>query len=327
MKFLDNVKIYVKAGDGGNGCVGFRREKFVEFGGPDGGNGGNGGNIIVEAVGNLNTLIDYRYQQRFYAQRGENGRGQNCTGSSGEDLVLKVPIGTQIIDSNNDLLIADLIEIGQSCMLAQGGIGGRGNASFKTSTNQAPKRADPGTSGEELWVWFSLKLIADIGLVGLPNAGKSTFLAANTRAKPKIADYPFTTLIPQLGVAHVGGQEFVLADIPGLIEGAHQGVGLGDKFLSHIERCRVLIHLISAENSDPFEQYKTVRNELISYGHELAGKTELLALNKIDILSEAEIKSKTSRLARQTKKPVYPISAVSRRGIDDLLYDALKVIG
>ncbi|MDR1032383.1 MAG: GTPase ObgE, partial [Holosporales bacterium] len=221
MKFLDNVKIHVKAGDGGNGCVGFRREKFIEFGGPDGGNGGNGGNIIVKAVGNLNTLIDYRYQQHFHAQRGENGHGQNCTGPGGEDLVLKVPTGTQIIDCDSDLLIADLVEVGQSCMLAQGGVGGRGNASFKTSTNQAPKRADPGTPGEELWVWFSLKLIADVGLVGLPNAGKSTFLAANTRAKPKIADYPFTTLIPQLGVAYVGKQEFVLADIPGLIEGAH----------------------------------------------------------------------------------------------------------
>ncbi|MDR1475546.1 MAG: GTPase ObgE [Holosporales bacterium] len=321
MKFLDCAKIHVKAGDGGDGCIGFRREKFIEFGGPDGGNGGNGGNIIIEAAGNLNTLIDFRYQQHFRAQRGENGRGQNRTGASGADLMLKVPVGTQIICCENETLVEDLIGAGQRVILARGGIGGRGNASFKTSTNQAPRKADSGTLGEEFWVQLNLKLIADVGLLGLPNAGKSTFLAANTRAKPKIADYPFTTLVPQLGVVYTGGKEFVIADIPGLIEGAHQGIGLGDKFLSHIERCRILIHLISAEHDDLAAQYIKVRDELNAYGHGLKDKMELVAINKIDILPDEKLESVTTALKQKIQKSIYPISAVSRKGIDRLLQD------
>ncbi len=319
MKFLDTVKIYIKAGDGGNGCVSFRREKFIEFGGPDGGDGGNGGDVIIKSANNLNTLIDYRYQQHFKAKRGENGRGRNCTGASGDDLVLSVPVGTQVIMDEDESLIFDFTESGQKFILAHGGRGGLGNINFKTSTNQAPRYAGTGTKGDEFWIWLKLKLIADVGLVGMPNAGKSTFLAANTRAKPKIADYPFTTLIPQLGVASVDDKEFVIADIPGLIEGAHMGVGLGDKFLSHVERCRVLLHLISADAESPLEQYEKIRHELSKYGNGLSDKYEVIALNKSDIMPKDELLRKAKEIQQITKKQVFLISAVSHEGISDLM--------
>lgn len=262
MKFLDEAKIFIKSGDGGPGCISFRREKYIEYGGPDGGDGGKGGDVVVEAVDNLNTLIDYRYQQHFKAERGHHGMGANRSGRNGKDIILKVPIGTQIFHDDKETLLADLTEGGQRIVLLKGGIGGRGNTHFKTSTNQAPRRADTGMPGEELWIWLRLKLIADAGLIGLPNAGKSTFLAATSRAKPKIADYPFTTLHPNLGVVYIDQKEFVLADIPGLIEGAHEGHGLGTRFLGHVERCSVLIHLIDGTQEDPLKAYQTIRDEL-----------------------------------------------------------------
>ena len=285
MKFLDEAKIFIKAGDGGNGACSFRHEKFMEFGGPDGGDGGKGGNVVFMAVSNLNTLIDFRYQQHFKAPRGTNGMGRCKTGPSGDDLVIKVPVGTEIVAEDKQTVLADLMQDGQTYIAAKGGQGGRGNDSFKSSTNQAPERADPGEPGEELWVWLRLKLIADIGLVGLPNAGKSTLLTALTRARPKIADYPFTTLHPNLGVATIDGREILLADIPGLIEGASEGAGLGTHFLKHVERCSVLIHLIDATAEDVTESYRIIRDELAGYGHALANKKEFIALNKIDSLT------------------------------------------
>lgn len=311
MKFLDRAKIFLKAGDGGNGCLSFRREKFIEYGGPDGGDGGNGGCIYFEAGNHLNTLIDYRYSQHFKAARGENGRSSNCYGASGEDLILKVPVGTEILDETGEVVIADLIEEGQQILIAKGGVGGRGNTKFKSSTNQAPRRADRGTPGEELWVWLRLKLIADVGLVGLPNAGKSTFLSITTRAKPKIADYPFTTLIPQLGVVRTKIGEFVLADIPGLIDGAHKGRGLGDKFLAHVERCRVLIHLIDITQENPIEAYDIVRYELKMHEFQLDEKPEIVVLNKCDALSKEEALKIREMFVSKYNVPVYMISALN----------------
>jgi len=326
MKFLDEAKVYIRSGDGGNGCVSFRREKFIEFGGPNGGDGGNGGDVIAEAVDGLNTLIDYRYQQHFTAKNGGAGMGKDRHGANGANAVLKVPVGTQIYDEDGETLIADLTECGQRAVLLRGGNGGFGNAHFKTSTNRAPRHANPGQPGSELTIRLRLKLIADAGIVGLPNAGKSTFLAAVSAAKPKIADYPFTTLHPQLGVADVDGREFVLADIPGLIEGAHEGVGLGDRFLGHIERCRVLLHLVDGTDGDAGAAYNTVRAELIAYGRELAAKPEIVALNKADALGPDEIKRQTTRLKRAAKKNPFVISAVSGDGVADVLRASLQVI-
>ena len=326
MKFLDEAKIFVKSGDGGAGCVSFRREKYVEFGGPNGGDGGRGGDVAVEAVEGLNTLIDFRYRQHFKAKRGAHGQGRDRTGASGEDLVIEVPAGTQVLDAGKARVVADLTEVGQRVVLAKGGDGGFGNARFKSATNQAPRRADPGWPGEELWVWLRLKLIADAGLVGLPNAGKSTFLAAVSRARPKIADYPFTTLHPNLGVVYVDEAEFVLADIPGLIAGAHEGAGLGDRFLGHIERCGILLHLIDGTQEDVIEAYRTVREELEAYGHGLAGKPELVALNKTDSLSDDEAAAKAEALEAVTGGPVARISGVGGDGVQAVLRRLLRTI-
>jgi GTP-binding protein len=315
MKFLDEAKVYVRSGDGGNGAVAFRREKFIEFGGPSGGNGGRGGDVIIEAVEGLNTLIDYRYQQHFKARPGVGGMGKDRHGARGDDVLLKVPVGTQIFDEDKETLIADMTEVGQRIVLATGGNGGFGNAYFKSSTNRAPRHANPGQPGQERWIWLRLKLIADAGLVGLPNAGKSTFLASVSAAKPKIADYPFTTLTPQLGVVNSDGREFVLADIPGLIEGAHEGLGLGDRFLGHIERCRVLLHLIDGTSEHAGEAYKTVRGELDAYGHGLAEKPEIVALSKADALTPEEIKKQVQRLKRASKKTPLVLSSASHAGV------------
>src|ERR1700758_1808857 len=290
MKFLDEAKIYIRSGDGGNGCVSFRREKFIEFGGPNGGDGGKGGDVMAEAVHGLNTLIDYRYQQHFKAKNGRAGMGKDRHGANGGDIVLKVPAGTQIYEEDGETLLADLTRVGERVTLARGGNGGFGNAHFKSSTNRAPRHANPGQAGEERAIRLRLKLIADAGIVGLPNAGKSTFLAAVSAAKPKIADYPFTTLNPQLGVASIDGRELVLADIPGLIAGAHEGAGLGDRFLGHIERCRVLLHLVDGTGEHAGKAYKTVREELVAYGHGLAEKPEIVALNKTDAMSAEAMK-------------------------------------
>jgi GTP-binding protein len=326
MKFLDEAKIYIRSGDGGNGCVSFRREKFIEYGGPNGGDGGKGGDVVVEAVEGLNTLIDYRYQQHFAAKNGRGGMGKDRHGAGGADAVLKVPTGTQIYEDDGETLLADLTEAGQQVVLARGGNGGFGNARFKSSTNRAPRNANPGQPGTELTIRLRLKLIADAGVVGLPNAGKSTFLAAVSAAKPKIADYPFTTLHPQLGVVDVDSREFVLADIPGLIEGAHEGVGLGDRFLGHVERCRVLLHLVDGATGDAGEAYKTVRAELSAYGHELADKPEIVALNKADAMSPEDIKEQTARLKRAAKKTPLVLSAVSGDGVAEVLRALFKII-
>ena len=326
MKFLDEAKVYIRSGDGGNGCVAFRREKFIEFGGPNGGDGGKGGDVVAAAVDGLNTLIDYRYQQHFYAKNGGGGMGKDRHGANGADAVLKVPVGTQIYDQDGETLLADLTERGQRIVLAHGGNGGFGNAHFKSSTNRAPRRANPGQPGKEHTIRLRLKLIADAGVVGLPNAGKSTFLAAVSAAKPKIADYPFTTLQPQLGVVEIDGREFVLADIPGLIEGAHEGVGLGDRFLGHVERCRVLLHLVDGTDGDAGVAYKTVRAELTAYGQGLADKPEIVALNKADALTAGEIKEQTARLERAAKKQPFVISAVSGKGVPEVLRALIAVI-
>ncbi|HEX2655234.1 MAG TPA: GTPase ObgE [Xanthobacteraceae bacterium] len=326
MKFLDEAKVYIRSGDGGNGCVSFRREKFIEFGGPNGGNGGRGGDVVVEAVNGLNTLIDYRYQQHFKAERGGNGMGKDRAGANGNDILLKVPAGTQVFDEDGETLLADLVEVGDRITLAKGGNGGFGNAHFKSSTNRAPRHANPGLLGEERWVRLRLKLIADAGLVGLPNAGKSTFLAAVSAAKPKIADYPFTTLHPQLGVVRVDAREFVLADIPGLIEGAHEGAGLGDRFLGHVERCRVLLHLVDGTTEHAGKAYKTVRTELESYGHGLSEKPEIVALSKADALSPEDLKQQTARLKRAAKKTPLVLSSASGAGVTEALRELLKVI-
>jgi GTP-binding protein len=326
MKFLDQAKIYIRSGDGGAGAVSFRREKFIEFGGPDGGDGGRGGDVWAEAVEGLNTLIDYRYQQHFKAGTGTHGMGRNRTGPGGADVVLKVPVGTQILAEDGDTLIADLTEPGQRVLLARGGNGGFGNLHFTSSTNRAPRRANPGLEGEEKWLWLRLKLIADAGLVGLPNAGKSTFLATVTSAKPKIADYPFTTLHPGLGVVRTDGREFVLADIPGLIEGAHEGAGLGDRFLGHVERCRVLLHLVDGTGEHAGRDYKTVRGELEAYGHGLAEKPEIVALSKADALDEATLKEQTARLKRAAKKTPLVLSSASGLGIETALRALLREV-
>jgi GTPase len=326
MKFLDEAKVYIRSGSGGNGCVSFRREKFIEFGGPNGGDGGKGGDVIAVAVDGLNTLIDYRYQQHVTAKSGQGGMGKDRHGAGGADVMLKVPVGTQIFDEDGETLLADFTKAGESATLAHGGNGGFGNARFKSSTNRSPRNANPGQPGTELTLRLRLKLIADAGIVGLPNAGKSTFLAAVSAAKPKIADYPFTTLHPQLGVVDVDGREFVLADIPGLIEGAHEGVGLGDRFLGHVERCRVLLHLIDGTSEDAGEAYKTVRAELSAYGQELADKPEIVALNKADALSPDEIKQQMARLKRVAKKTPLVLSAVSGEGVPEVLRALFDVI-
>jgi GTP-binding protein len=319
MKFLDQAKVYVRSGDGGAGSVSFRREKFIEFGGPDGGDGGRGGDVYIEAVAGLNTLIDYRYQQHFRAKTGGHGMGRNRHGAKGGDVTLKVPAGTQIFAEDNETLICDLTTVGERHRLAAGGNGGFGNAYFKTSVNQAPRRANPGLEGEELTIWLRLKLIADAGLVGLPNAGKSTFLATVTRARPKIADYPFTTLHPGLGVAKIDEAEFVIADIPGLIEGAHEGIGIGDRFLGHVERTSVLLHLVSATEEDVAGSYATVRRELGAYEHGLAEKPEIVALSKVDTLTEEEREEKLAALRGVSGGPVLALSAVTREGMTEAL--------
>jgi len=326
MKFLDQAKIYIRSGDGGAGCLSFRREKFIEFGGPDGGDGGRGGDVVIECVGGLNTLIDYRFQQHFKAKTGVHGMGQNRSGARGADAVLKVPAGTQVLDEDEETLIADLTEIGQRVTLARGGNGGFGNAHFKTSTNQAPRRVNPGQEGQERTIWLRLKLIADAGLIGLPNAGKSTFLATVSAARPKIADYPFTTLHPQLGVVACDGREFVLADIPGLIEGAHEGIGLGDRFLGHVERCRVLLHLVDANTEHAGKAYKTVRRELEAYGHGLAEKHEIVALSKIDCVDAETLKQQAMRLKRAAKRTPLRLSAATNDGLTEALRAILKEI-
>src|SRR5438132_3122437 len=327
MKFLDEAKVYIRSGDGGNGCVAFRREKFIEFGGPSGGNGGRGGDVVLECVDGLNTLIDYRYQQHFKAEKGTNGMGKDRHGANGKPIALKVPVGTQVFDEDRETLIHDFTSLGERFVLAEGGNGGFGNAHFKSSTNRAPRNANPGRAGEERWVWLRLKLIADAGLVGLPNAGKSTFLAAVSAAKPKIADYPFTTLHPQLGVVAIDGREFVLADIPGLIEGAHEGVGLGDRFLGHVERCRVLLHLVDGTGEHAGVAYRTVRAELEAYGEGLAEKPEIVALNKADALTPEQLKQQTARLKRAAKTDPVVISAATGTGIPEVLRALVKMIG
>lgn len=326
MKFVDETKIYVKSGDGGEGCVSFRREKFIPEGGPDGGDGGRGASIIMRAVTGLNTLVDYRFQQHYKGARGQHGMGKQRYGKSAEDMYLEVPVGTQIYDEDRETLLADLTEGGQEVVLARGGRGGLGNIHFKSSTNQAPTQSVPAGKGEERTLWLKLKLFSDAGLLGLPNAGKSTFLAAVTRAKPKIADYPFTTLAPQLGVVSVGDAEFVLADIPGLIEGAADGKGLGHKFLGHVERCGVLLHLIDGTQEDVADAYQTVRTELEHFNDELAEKPELVALNKCDSLTAAEIKKKKKALEKISGGPVFTISAAARDGLDPLLVTMLQTI-
>jgi GTP-binding protein len=326
MKFLDQAKVYVRSGDGGGGSVSFLREKFLEFGGPNGGDGGRGGDVIVTCVGGLNTLIDYRYQQHFKAGTGVHGMGKDRHGAKGKDTILKVPVGTQVFEEDGETLIADFTEIGQTVTLLSGGNGGFGNARFKTSSNQAPRHANPGQEGTEKWIWLRLKLIADAGLVGLPNAGKSTFLAAVSAAKPKIADYPFTTLHPNLGVVKVGDRDFVLADIPGLIEGAHEGAGIGDRFLGHVERTGVLIHLIDGTQEDVKTAYKVIRGELAAYDEALADKPEIVVLNKIDALTTSEIRSKVTTLKRVSGGEIMTCSGFAGTGVQDVLYRVISVI-
>jgi GTP-binding protein len=326
MKFLDQAKIYIRSGDGGAGSVSFRREKFIEFGGPDGGDGGRGGDVWIEAVDGLNTLIDYRYQQHFKAKTGGHGMGRDRAGANAEDVVLKVPAGTQVFEEDNETLVGDLARIGDRLRLARGGNGGFGNAHFKSSTNRAPRRANPGEPGEERWLWLRLKLIADAGLIGLPNAGKSTLLAAVSAAKPKIADYPFTTLNPQLGVVRVAGQSFVLADIPGLIEGAHEGQGLGTRFLGHVERCAVLLHLIDATSENPVADYRTIRKELKAYGGGLAEKPEIIALNKIDAVPELVQDQHLRAFRSKIRKVPLLISGATGQGVEAAMKKLLEVI-
>lgn len=328
MKFLDQAKVFIRSGDGGAGAVSFRREKYIEFGGPDGGDGGRGGDVWAECVDGLNTLIDYRYAQHFKAPTGVHGMGRNMTGKKSEDKILQVPVGTQIFEDDNETLICDLTEVGQRFLLARGGNGGFGNAHFKSSTNQAPRRANPGQEGVEKWIWLRLKLIADAGLVGLPNAGKSTFLASVTAAKPKIADYPFTTLHPNLGVVRIDQKEFVLADIPGLIEGAHEGVGIGDRFLGHVERTRVLLHLVSAQEEDVAKAYKIVRRELDAYGNglELEQKAEVIALSQTDTLPDDELAEKAKALEEASGQKPLMLSSATRSGVDDVLRALMRHI-
>jgi GTP-binding protein len=330
MKFLDQAKIILKSGNGGRGCLSFRREKYIEFGGPDGGNGGKGGDIIFEAADNLNTLIDFRFQQHYEAKNGGGGAGRLRSGADGEDKIIRVPVGTQILDLDRETVLFDLSKVGQRIAFLKGGDGGMGNAHYKNSVNQAPRYVTPGYPGQEREVWLRLKLIADAGLVGLPNAGKSTFLASCSAAKPKIADYPFTTLTPNLGVVMVGdksaNKSFVLADIPGLIEGAHEGLGLGDRFLGHVERTKILLHLIDATEEDVVACYKTIRAELKAYGHGLSRKAELIALNKCDAVLKEDVKKKVMALKRVSKKEVHAISAVARTGVDVVLHKIMDKV-
>lgn len=326
MKFLDLAKVYIRSGGGGAGCVSFRREKFMEYGGPDGGDGGNGGNVIVEVVDGLNTLIDFRYQQHFFAKSGQQGMGAQRTGKTGDDIVLRVPVGTEVLDEDQETVLADMTEVGQRFLLAKGGNGGFGNLHFKTSTNQAPRRANPGQPGVERTVWLRLKLIADAGLLGLPNAGKSTFLAASSNARPKIADYPFTTLHPNLGVVGIDGAEFVVADIPGLIEGAHEGRGIGDRFLGHVERCEMLLHLIDGTSETIAEDYATIIHELEAYGGDLAHKPRLTVLNKIDALDEDARAEARDTLQEAVGAPILLMSGVSGEGLPEVLRALRKLI-
>ena len=319
MKFLDLAKVYIRSGAGGNGCISFRREKYIEYGGPDGGDGGRGGYVWAEAVDGLNTLIDFRYQQHFFAKNGQSGMGRQRTGADGDDIILRVPVGTEILDEDQETVIADMTEVGQRVLLAKGGNGGFGNLHFKSATNQAPRRANPGQEGIDRTIWLRLKLIADAGLLGLPNAGKSTFLAATSNARPKIADYPFTTLHPNLGVVGIDNAEFVVADIPGLIEGASEGRGLGDLFLGHVERCSVLLHLIDGTSETIAEDYNTIIGELEAYGGELATKPRITALNKIDALDEDERAEAKSDLEAAVGGPVLMMSGVSREGLETVL--------
>jgi GTP-binding protein len=328
MHFLDQAKIFIRSGAGGPGAVSFRREKFIEFGGPDGGDGGKGGDIVFEAVPGLNTLIDFRYTQHFRAPRGKGGAGSNQTGAGGQDLVVKVPVGTQILADDEDrTLLADLTKEGERVTLLQGGMGGRGNASYKTSTNRAPRQHQTGIPGEEMWVWLRLKLLADVGLVGLPNAGKSTFLNSVTNASAKVGDYPFTTLRPQLGVVRHKGREFVIADIPGLIEGAAEGAGIGDRFLGHIERTRLLLHLIPADAEEPVEAWRVVRGELDEYGAGLSDKPEIIALSKADLLDEKERAKLVKKLEKACGATVFPISAPLTEGLEPLLDRIVERLG
>lgn len=319
MKFLDLAKVYIRSGGGGGGCVSFRREKSVEYGGPDGGNGGRGGDVIIKVVDGLNTLIDFRYQQHFFAKNGQPGMGKQRSGHDGDDIILRVPEGTEILDEDQETVIADLTTLGQKLVIAKGGNGGFGNLQFKSSTNQAPRRANPGQPGVERTIWLRLKLIADVGLVGLPNAGKSTFLAATSNARPKIADYPFTTLHPNLGVVPVDGAEMVIADIPGLIEGASEGHGLGDRFLGHVERCSVLLHLVDGTSETVLEDYATIVHELETYGGPLAEIPRVVALNKIDAIDPDELTALRKALSKKIGHPVSIMSSVAKTGVTDVL--------
>ncbi len=326
MKFLDLAKVYIRSGSGGAWAVSFRREKFIEYGGPDGGDGGNGGSVIAECVDGLNTLIDFRYQQHFFAKNGGSGMGQQRTGARGDDIILRVPAGTEILDEDQETVLAELDETGQRFVIAKGGNGGFGNLHFKTSTNQAPRRANPGQAGIERTIWLRLKLIADAGLLGLPNAGKSTFLAATSNARPKIADYPFTTLHPNLGVVGIDNTEFVMADIPGLIEGAHEGRGLGDLFLGHVEKCAVLLHLIDATDGNFLDNYKTIIHEIAAYGGHLSEKPIIVALNKVDALDDEERAFYKEELEAQSDAEVLLLSAVSGEGVPEVLRALRRVI-
>jgi len=327
MHFLDQAKIFLRSGAGGAGAVSFRREKFIEYGGPDGGNGGKGGDIIIEAVPGLNTLIDFRYTQHFRAPRGKGGAGSNRTGAGGDDLIIRVPVGTQILSEDKSEVLADFIAPGQREIFLRGGDGGRGNASYKTSTNRAPRQHGTGWPGEEMWVWLRLKLLADCGLVGLPNAGKSTFINAVSNAKAKVGDYPFTTVRPQLGVAGHKGREFVVADIPGLIEGAAEGAGIGDRFLGHVERCRVLLHLVDASGDDPIEAYRIVRGELGAYGANLADKPQIAALNKIDAIDAKTLDKLAKKLARVSGDEVMRLSGATGEGLEPVLDRIIEILG
>ena len=326
MKFLDQAKIYIKAGDGGSGSASFRREKFIEFGGPDGGDGGHGGSIVFTADNNLNTLIDFRYQQHFKADKGENGKGKKKTGKSGKDLILKVPVGTQIFEEDNNTLIEDLVKPEQKIIIANGGKGGLGNVRFKSSTNRTPRKKTDGDKGESFWIWLQLKVIADIGIVGMPNSGKSSLLSVLTNAKPKIANYPFTTINPNLGVTNYNNKEITLADIPGLIEGAHEGIGLGDKFLRHIERCKNILHLIDITDDNLLENYSKVRKELVKYSKKLTKKREIIVFNKIDMVSDQEINKKIDIFAKKIKKKIYPISALKHKGLTTIKRELIKYV-
>ncbi len=328
MRFADQTKIFVKSGDGGNGCISFRREKYVEYGGPNGGDGGRGGHVIVEAIAGLNTLIDFRYKRHFKAKKGQHGMGKDMTGASGEDITMKVPVGTQIFDENEEFMVADLTKVGDTITVCKGGEGGLGNTHFKSSTNRAPRRMTPGAAGEEAWMVLRLKLMADAGLVGMPNAGKSTFLSTVSRARPKIADYPFTTIAPQLGVVGFQENEFVLADIPGLIAGASEGVGLGHRFLGHIERCGVILHLIDGTEDDVVKAYDTIMAELREYGGDLATKPMVLGLNKSDAIPAEELEEKRIALSDVSARPVLCLSGVTHDGVPQILaalWDIVKI--